>query len=577
MVSSPDPVKLEILKNALESIGDGMALTVVRTSRSTVVRQALDYSTGVLSSTGELIGQGFCLPIHLGGMMPALKACTDYYQDNIHPGDIFILNDPYEGGSHLPDIFLFKPVFIQGRIAAYLCAMTHHTDIGGRVAGGNACDSSEIYQEGIRIPPVKLYANGSPSETVYRLLEKAVRVPDMVMGDLQAQIAGLEYGETQYLELINQYGIEPLEQQVQELIEYTENLNRQAISQMPNGTWSFSDYIDDDGFSTDSIRITATVTKEKDELSVDFSGTSPQCNGAIQPVLATTHAVVYAVVHCLLGPQIPNTSGYFKPVNINAPEGTFVNPVLPAPVAARTLGLVRIANTLFGAFAQMLPQKVYAACAGAELGVAISGYNKKYTPWKPWVLLDFAVEPGMGAFSYRDGLDAVSAGMLNGANTPVEILEIDHPVKILEYEFIPDSEGPGMYRGGMGMKRTYQCAVDETTIQVRSDRSKVAPYGLWGGGSSKPTSITTVKNGHCQVKPTKFLEIFSAGDTLEVHWPGGGGWGNPLERNPDQVAEDILHEKISFSRAKSVYGVVFKHEDASIDWQSTTKLRSQVS
>ena len=165
--------------------------------------------------------------------------------------------------------------------------------------------------------------------------------------------------------------------------------------------------------------------------------------------------------------------------------------------------------------------------------------------------------------------------MLNGANTPVEILEIDHPVKILEYEFIPDSEGPGKYRGGMGMKRKYQCAVDETTIQVRSDRSKVAPYGLWGGGSSKPTSISTVKNGYYHVKPTKFLETFSAGDTLEVHWPGGGGWGNPLERNPDQVAEDILHEKISFSRAKSVYGVVFKSEDASIDWQSTTKLRSQ--
>ena len=196
MVRSPDPIKLEILKNALESIGDGMALTVVRTSRSTVVRQALDYSTGVLSSTGELIGQGFCLPIHLGGMMPALKACTDYYQENIRPGDIFILNDPYEGGSHLPDIFLFKPVFIQDRITAYLCAMTHHTDIGGRVAGGNACDSSEIYQEGIRIPPVKLYADGNPNETVYRLLEKAVRVPEMVMGDLQAQIAGLEYGET---------------------------------------------------------------------------------------------------------------------------------------------------------------------------------------------------------------------------------------------------------------------------------------------------------------------------------------------------------------------------------------------
>ena len=224
----------------------------------------------------------------------------------------------------------------------------------------------------------------------------------------------------------------------------------------------------------------------------------------------------------------------------------------------------------------MLPHKVYAACAGAELGVAISGYNKKYVPWKPWVLLDFAVEPGMGAFSYRDGPDAVSAGMLNGANTPVEILEIDHPVKILEYEFIPDSEGPGKYRGGMGMKRKYQCAVDETTIQVRSDRSKVAPYGLWGGGSSKPTSITTVKNGYCQVKPTKFLETFSAGDTLEVHWPGGGGWGNPLERSPQLVLADVVAEKISIEKAQTTYGVVIDQDTRTVNAQKTTTLRGRM-
>ena len=575
MVKSSDPIKLEILKNALESIGDGMALTVVRTSRSTVVKTGMDFSTGVLSSSGELIGQGFCLPIHLGGMMPALKACRDYYENSINPGDIFMLNDPYEGGSHLPDIFLFKPIFINDHIVAYLCAMTHHTDIGGRVAGGNACDSSEIYQEGIRIPPVKLYSSGIPNETVYRLLEKAVRVPEMVMGDLQAQIAGLQYGENQYLELVSQYGIELLQQHVEELINYTEILTRRSISEMPDGTWSFSDYIDDDGFGSESIQITATITKNQDEIHVDFSGTSKQCNGAIQPVLATTKAVVYAVLKCLLGPQIPNTSGYFRPVRITAPEGTFVNPVLPAPVAARTLGLVRIANTVFGAFAQMLPHRVYAACAGAEVGVAIAGYNKTQVPWKPWVLLDFAVEPGMGGFSYRDGLDGVSAGMLNGANTPVEILEIDHPIKILEYGFTQDSEGPGQYRGSMGMKRKYQCTTDDTTINLRSDRGKIPPYGLWGGGASKPTSIIAAKNGLSEIKPTKFLDTFNAGDTLEIQWPGGGGWGNPFERNPTEVVQDILNDRVSSSRAKEIYGVAVQQGTSIIDWALTTKLRKK--
>ena len=226
MAKVTDRIRLEVLKNALEGIADGMALTLIRTSRSSVVRSGLDFSTGVLSANGDLIGQGACQPMHLGGMMPALQSCIKRYKGNINPGDIFITNDPYEGGSHLPDIFQYKPLFIGDKLIGFACAMTHHTDIGGRVAGGNACDSTEIYQEGLRIPPLKLYEAGEPNETMFRIIEKAVRVPDKVMGDILGQVAAMNYGEQEYMKLINRYGIEGLDAHTEEMLDYTEELTR---------------------------------------------------------------------------------------------------------------------------------------------------------------------------------------------------------------------------------------------------------------------------------------------------------------------------------------------------------------
>ena len=284
MTLATDAGRLEVLKNALEGIADGMAMTVMRTARSSVVRQSTDFSTAILSEKGDLIGQGFCLPPHMGGMVPALEAVKERYEGQMLPGDMYVLNDPYEGGSHLPDIFVFKPVFHNTTIISYVCAMAHHTDIGGRVAGGNACDSTEIFQEGLRIPPVKLFEEGVPNETVFRILEKAVRVPDIVMGDLAAQVAAIHYGEEEFLKIGERYGIENLQQYTEELLDYTEELTRAAIRKMPDGSWTFTDYIDDDGFDPGPIVITATVTKKDDEILVDFTGTSPQCKGAIQPV-----------------------------------------------------------------------------------------------------------------------------------------------------------------------------------------------------------------------------------------------------------------------------------------------------
>ncbi len=576
MTTVTDPVQLEVIKNALESIADGMALTVVRTSRSSVVRTSLDFSTGVLDTNGELVGQSMCSPTHLGGMMPALKACLKQYDGRVYPGDILVTNDPYEGGSHLPDIFLFKPVWIGDRIVSYLCAMAHHTDIGGRVPGGNASDSTEIYQEGLRIPPLKLQERGEPNETLLRILEKAVRVPDKVMGDLRGQQAALYYGEREYTKLVEQYGIEGLESSIDELLDYTEELTRKAISTIPDGTWTFTDVVDNDGFDDVPIDVVATITKKDEEISVDFTGTSPQCKGAIQPVFATTKAMVYAVLRSVLGGDIPNTAGYFRPVSVTAPEGTFVNPLPPAPVAARALGCRRITHALYGAFAQALPERVFACPGGAEVGVGAGGYDKSTMPWKAWVQIEFHNETACGGRPDKDGIDGQGSNISNLANIPAETIEAEHPIRIDEYGLIADTEGPGRFRGGLGMVRSYTYLLDDTVVQVRSDREKTAPYGLNGGLPSTTTKVSVTKGGQTRPMPTKFLENLNTGDSLRIEWPGAGGWGDPIGREPKAVLWDVIEEKVSLQRARDVYGVVIDIENRTIDWEQTRRLREEL-
>ena len=568
---------MEVIKNGLESIADGMALTVVRTSRSSVVRTSLDFSTGVLDSHGELVGQSACSPTHLGGMMPALQACLDYFDGRIYAGDIFICNDPYEGGSHLPDIFLFKPVFAEDRIVAHLCAMAHHTDIGGRVAGGNACDSTEIYQEGLRIPPLKLRERGEENETILRILEKAVRVPDKVLGDLRGQEAAMYYGEREYLKLVDRYGEDGLESAITQLLDYTEELTRKSIAAMPDGSWTFSDFVDNDGFDDVPIKIVATVTKQGEQIAVDFTGTSAQCRGAIQPVFATTKAMVYAVLRSVLGGDIPNTSGYFRAVSVGAPEGTFVNPIPPAPVAARALGCRRITHALYGAFAQALPDRVFACPGGGEVGVGAGGYDKSKTPWQAWVYLEFHNETACGGRPTKDGMDGQGANISNLANIPVETIEAEQPIRIEEYALVPDTEGAGKFRGGLGMVRTYRYLLDDTVVQVRADREKTAPYGLNGGLASSTTKVTVIKGGETKKMPGKFLENLNTRDTLRIEWPGAGGWGNPLERDPLAVLDDVIAEKISPRRARDVYGVVINSARSDLDQAQTERLRARLS
>jgi N-methylhydantoinase B len=569
LATQRDPLAFELIKNALAGIADSMAVTVVRTARSFVVKQSMDFSTALCDASGELVAQGMCVPLHLGAMSPALQGVLRRYHGRFEPGDICIVNDPYSGGSHLPDIFLFKPIFVDGAVVAFACVIAHQTDIGGRVSGGNACDNTEIYQEGLRIPPLKLFERGVPNEAIFALLETNVRVPDKVLGDVRAQIAALHMGERDFLQLMHTYGLEDLQGYMADLLDYTERFTRAEIEGLPDGAYTFTEFIDDDGIDPEPIRIQLCLTIHGDTITADFTGTSPQCKGSIQPNLPATKAMVYAAIRCVLDPAIPNCGGYFRPIQVVAPEGTFVNPVHPAAVAARALGARRVAQAVFGALTKALPGKIFAAWGGGEFGISVGGY---YANRKPFVHLEFHNDTSWGGGPHKDGLDGHPGPMSNLANTPIELLEAEQPIRIDQYGFVPDTGGAGTYRGGLATVRDFRL-LEDATLQIRSDRRKFLPYGLYGGKPGTPAAGILNPDTDPKVMPSKFLMSAKKGDVFRVILAGAGGYGPPLQRDPERVAEDVREEKLSIEYARRVYGVVLDRQTLAVDEAATATLR----
>ena len=569
-----DPTRLEVIRNALEGVADTMAISLYQTARSAVVRLGWDFSTAVLTADGELVGQGMCHPIHLGGMAPALAGCLSYFGRDIGRGDLLITNDPYEGAQHLPDVYLFRPVFHDGSVLGYVGAICHHADIGGSVPGGQGFDNTEIYQEGLRIPPSKLYEGGMRSETIYRLLEKAVRAPETVLGDLLAQVTATRIGERELLALVERTGASEYHELVAGLLDHTERLTRRAIAELPDGAWSFTDHVDNDGISDETIAIVATVTKTGDEIHVDFDGTSPQCRGSIVGLFHMNTNFVHMALRSLLGADLPSTSGFFRPITITAPPGCFVNPFPPAAVAARQLGGRRINHAVWGALAQMAPERAFACPGGADSSIAFSGLDKRGEPWRGWVLTEGFNEIACGGRPDKDGMEGQGSNITNQANTPIELLELEYPIRIDEYGFVPDTEGPGCYRGGLAMSRTYTFLDDEIEARVRSDRAKRPPWGIQGGGSAPPARVSLEAGGAMHVLPGKSTTVMRRGDRLHTQWCGGGGHGPPLDREPERVLRDVVEEKITPAHARDVYGVIVDESGRAVDRNATEALRA---
>ena len=542
-----DPFTIEVVKNRLTSIADEMALAVARTARSFIVREALDYSTALFTKDGELIAQGTCLPMHLGSMPSALNAVVAAFSDEMAPGDIFALNDPYDGGSHLPDIIAVKPVYVRSERLGYSACLAHQTDIGGRVPGSMACDSTEIYQEGLRLPPVRIYQADRPVDAIFRIIERNVRVPDKVLGDINSQIAACQIGERGLRELVEQYGPGEFQRYCHELLAYTERYTRTEIAKLPDGKHEFTDYLDSDGIEPGAVTIHCTVAVAGDAMTVDFTGSSPQVKSSINSVHCYTASAAWACVRSILDGDIPNNAGYFRPIEVITPERSIVNPHPPAAVAARGLTGDRVADAVFGALAKLVPERVPASGPHfADTGVSIGGY---YDDGRPFVYVEGLVG-SWGGGPDRDGMDASTGTIVNYSNTPVELIEADQPLRIERYALVPDSGGPGRFRGGLSLERHIRFLAPNTTLAVRSDRHDFAHYGLNGGDPGAHSKLRVTRaDGTEEAHFAHFMTTVQPGDRLEVRLPSGGGFGDPLERDPYAVLRDVLELKISIEHA----------------------------
>lgn len=570
-----DPIRLELLKNAFAAISDEMAATVVRTARSYVIKEAMDFSTGLIDAQGNLISQGLCLPMHMGSFPPTVETIIARFRGDMFEGDVYMTNDPYTGGgTHLPDIYVFKPIFFEGALLGFSAAIGHQTDIGGRVAGGNACDNTEIFQEGLRLPPVRLFSKGVINQDLMAILCLNVRLPDKVSGDVMATVAACTRGERAVQGLAKRYGVEVLCADMGHLLDYTETMARAELSALADGEWIFEDFLDDDGFSEDAIRIRCRITKKGDALAVDFSGSSAQVRGSINLPFSMTQSCTYACVRCIMDASLPTNSGFMRVIQVTAEPGTVVFPTTPAPVAARGLTAMRCTEAVWGALALMLPDKVFACGAQGDFGVTIAGYDQHATPF---VLLEFLFGT-WGGRPDKDTNDGLSSLAVNYSNSPIEVVEGEQPVRIEHYGFRTDSGGPGKHRGGVGMVRTYRLTgVPDAVLQVRSDRQKFQPYGLQGGYKGAfAANYLTGDSGERVKLPGKFMRTFQRGELYEAILAGGGGWGDPLQRDPQRVFEDVVDGKVSAAAAASEYGVVVAAGGGSLDAAATALARQRM-
>jgi N-methylhydantoinase B/oxoprolinase/acetone carboxylase alpha subunit len=539
---SIDPITQEIVGNALASIADEMATTIFRTAHSTVVRDGMDFSAALCDAGGETVAQAVTVPFHLGAVPHAMETLLAKWGDRMRPGDVFVMNDPFDGGIHLQDIFVFRPVFHEGELVGFATTTAHHGDVGGRLPGSAACDNTEIFQEGIRLPWLRLYDEGEPVETVFEVIRANVRIPRMTLGDLAAQVAATTVAERALQELAARYGRERLADLMTGLVEHTERLVRNEIAGWPDGTATFTDYLDSDGIVQREVPITATVTIAGDEITADLTESSPMVAGALNSTRSFIQACVYQAVRSALDVEIPNTSGAFRPINVLTKPGTITHVVMPGASSMRGVTGFRALDAVNGALAQLIPDRVPAAGEG---GNTLAVFGSEREDGSRFIFYELVVGT-WGGTPEADGNDGVTNPASLAANIPVEVAESEFPILIERYGLVPDSGGVGRHRGGLAIERVWRCLTPNTSLIVRSDRAAHPPYGLQGGGPGALSSNLLIHaDGTEEVLPSMFSTTIQAGDVYVHRTAGGGGWGDPALRDPALVADDIADGKVT--------------------------------
>jgi N-methylhydantoinase B len=571
-----DPILLEVLRNRLDAIADEMELTLLRSAASPIVKEGLDASAALFTVRGETIAQAAAIPIHLGALqLAAQRIVRAFPPPSMREGDAFLLNDPYDGGTHLPDITLAVPVWADGRAVALACTMCHHQDVGGRTPGSVPTDATELYQEGVIIPPTQLFRAGELDENLFGLLARNVRLPEVFTGDLMAQVAAGRLGGVRLREVFAAHGPATVLACVDELLARAERLTRQEIEAIPDGDYSFEDYLDDDGVDLGRrVRIAVTVRVRGSSMTFDFTGTAPQVRGPFNSVPASTLSAVYYAIRAVSDPSIPNNGGCFRAVDAVLPEGTLVNPRPPAPVSCRTATIKRIADTILGALVRALPDRMPAASSGSLLVMAFGG--RQPGTGQPFVASELAAG-GMGARRGRDGIDAIETDVSNCMNIPVESVEMNFPLRIPRARLWRDSGGAGRQRGGLGLEKVFEATATDVVVSHRGERFASSPWGLYGGepGHSGRAFVLR-RDGRREDLPSKKMIVLHPGDQLWEYIAGGAGYGEPLHRAAELVLADVLDGRVSPEAARAVYGVVLSPSGDAVDEVSTKECREEL-
>ncbi len=541
-----DPVELEVFKNLYHSIAEEMGAALRRTAFSPNIKERRDYSCAVFDGKGQVIAMGDHMPVHLGSMPMSVQAAIA--AQPMAPGDVVMLNDPFRGGTHLPDITLVAPVFVKSprpRKAAsrpdfYVASRAHHADVGGAYAGSMGL-CREIYQEGIRIPPVRIIRAGVMDRDVLALLLNNVRTPAEREGDLGAQIAACHTGSSRLTEVCTRYGLDRTRRAAQELLAYSEELMRAFLLQIPPGTYRAEDFLDNDGISDKPVKIAVTVNvwgrvsgpaagrkpvPTKPVVTVDFTGSDPQVEGSVNAVEAITYSACFYVFRCLLADDVPATAGLMRPIEVTAPEATIVNARPPAAVAGGNVETSqRIVDVLLRALAQAIPQRIPAAASGTMNNLTIGGIDPR--TGEPFAYYE-TIAGGMGARPTQPGVSGVHTHMTNSLNTPAEALEYAYPLRVRRYSLRPGSGGAGKYRGGDGIIREIEVLTD-CEVTLLSDRRTRGPWGLSGGKAGSPGKASVIRaSGAIEKMPGKFSTRLRRGERIRIESPGGGGWGESI-------------------------------------------------
>ncbi len=556
-----DSITMQVIRYAMEQVADEMGYTLVRTARSTIIKEIKDISCAVFDRRGNTVAQAHHAPMLLTGFELGMRALREHFSDEeLQEGDVIVFNDPYAGGQHVMDLVTFAPVRYQGQVVGFVGSIAHHSDMGGAAPGGTAGGLTEIYLEGLRLPFIKLYKKGQEDQELFGILANNIRVPDKTLGDIRAQASANFVGVRRVKEIFAKYSPDVTQECLDKLLDVSEARIRAALKEIPDGTYSGVDWVDDDGYSEEPIRLQVNIHKQGDRAVVDFEGTSDQVKGNINCPLATVHAAVYYALIAVIDPHVPPNSGCYRPFVVQTQPGTIVNPLMPAAVGARTNTSQKITEAMMRALSTAVPDRVMAGSHGQITNCGFSGYDPK--SGRRFVYIDIQ-GGGAGARPMKDGRDGQDSHLARFKNTPIEAVELEYPVRIERYEFIPDTGGPGQYRGALGIRRDIRILIDDVTWARYGDRQKFAPFGLFGGQEgAKGQFVLNPGSPEERVAKSKGLTQLNAGDVVSLRLPGAGGFGDPEERDPQAVLRDVRDGKVSVESARRDYGVDSAQEEA---------------